>query len=119
MAQVIVTRYEYEHDLLPDVCVRCGAPATQRVARPVPPRPSLRGFLLVPPVFLLFYLAVPASILLFLLLFPRISPYERATLPACDAHAGDWDRRYRIRTRWLWPPICAASIIVEAVFLSG
>lgn len=119
MAQVTVTRYEFEHDLLPDVCVRCGAPATQRVSRPIPPRPKWRGCVLILPVVLLLYVAVPASIMLFLLLSSRKWRHEQMGLPACDEHAGDWTRRYRIRTRWLWPPVCVASLIVQVVFLTG
>jgi hypothetical protein len=65
------------------------------------------------------YLAVPASILLFLIFAPRIWRYERTGLPTCDAHAADWARRRRIRTRWLWPPVAAASLAVQAACLTG
>src|SRR5438128_299017 len=119
MPRITISAYEYEHNLLPSVCVRCGAPATQWVSRPIPQRPKLRGCALVLPVVLLFYLAVPASIILFLLLSPRIWRQERIGLPVCSDHADDWDRRYRVRARWLWPPVCAGSLFVQAACLTG
>jgi hypothetical protein len=111
-----VTRYECDHDLLPMVCVRCGAPATECVARPLPKPPKAWTCLFIP-IILVVYLAIPASLLILLWLIP--TEPDRVRLPVCDAHRDDWSWRSRFRTRWLWPPIIFASLVVQVLCLTG
>jgi hypothetical protein len=115
MPQVVVTRYECDHNLLPALCLRCGATATEWVPRSLgtPPRSRLRHLLL--PVFLIIYLAVPASIIVLI----RLPPREEIGFPFCTVHRDDWGRRNRVRNRWLWPAVCLISLIVQIVCLAG
>jgi hypothetical protein len=115
MAEIIATIDECERGLLPPVCVRCGAPATERVPRPLPFLLRLRTLWWVGPAFFLAYLLVPAVAVLF------ICPPRRVWygLPTCADHRDHWAWRDRVRRRYLWPPICVASLAVEVACLTG
>ena len=117
LPKITVTRYECDHDLLPAVCVRCGAPAVERVPRSLPKPPKAWGCLLWGPLVLIVYLALPFTIMLILWLLPR--DQNRVRLPTCAAHRDDWAWRYRVRTRWLWPAICFVSLVVQVICLTG
>lgn len=115
MPKATLTTYELDHDLLPAVCVKCGAPATVRVTRPVPIPPRKRTGCWFIPLFFVLYLAVPAVVVL----LPVVVRKTGVRIPACEAHQGDWAWRDRARRRILWPAMVALSLAVQAVVLTG
>lgn len=118
MARATLTTYECKHDLVPMVCARCGAPAIERVSRPVPVPPGCRRAAWFLPLFLLLYLAVPAV----LALLPWLTQRSRQTdvrVPLCPVDRDHWAWRDRARLRVLWPLVFAASLAVQAACLTG
>jgi len=115
MPRATLTTYELDHDLLPAVCVWCGAPATERVTRPVPVPPRGRGCLWGIPLFVILYLAVPAAVVLIPLLLRRTA----VRFPVCEAHRDHWDWRDRVRRRVLWPAAAGGSVVAQVVCLTG
>src|SRR6476469_2231191 len=86
---VRLTRYECEHNLLPRVCTRCGAPAEG----------GARLMLLTPAWNLTFGVLIwfcPPVV-------PSLANYVRArrsfVVPMCESHRVDWEWRDRLTTR--------------------
>ena len=118
MARVTVTDYELEHDLLPAVCVRCGAPAADRVEQTLHILDGPRGTALV------------LALLFGLFFFPplvrlvtRKANSVSARLPMCRPHADG----FRARTEWVdrvgLPVWTAAALVSDGLmvadFLTG
>jgi hypothetical protein len=111
MARVTVTEYECEHDLLPAVCVKCGAPAddslvrTFRIIDGSGQWEIWRGF-----AFLYALLFVPPLLPWAL----RLSRTFRINVPMCSADRAKESRREK-RACWILVPIWIAwSIAVDA-----
>lgn len=115
MPDATISRYEVERNVLPTVCAKCGVPATTRAQRPVPVPLRKRTLAWAFPLGMVLYLAVPMSIIIFI----RLLPHTGVGVPVCDAHQVDWAWRERVRTRYLWPVVCIASLAVEIMCLTG
>jgi hypothetical protein len=118
MPRTTLTTYECEHDLLPAVCARCGAPAAERVGRPLPVPPGCRTAAWVLPLFLVVYLAVPA-VLALLPCFSRRLRHTEVRVPVCAADRDHWGWRDLVRRRALWPLVFVAALAVQAACLAG
>jgi len=118
MARATLTTYECEHDLLPAVCARCGAPAAVRVGRSIPVPPGCGTAAWLFPLFLVLYLAVPAVLALVPWLVRRVRQFE-VRIPLCEADRGHWAWRDRVRFRVLWPAVFVASLAVQVACLAG
>jgi hypothetical protein len=86
MAHIRLSRSEVRRDLLPQVCVVCGAPADVRRER------SFSWF----PGWI--WLIVLLSWLIGLILMVVLTKSIRVRLPACDEHEGYWRRRRTFTT---------------------
>ncbi|MBO0698734.1 MAG: hypothetical protein J2P46_10090 [Zavarzinella sp.] len=115
MPKATLTIYELDHDLLPAVCVKCGAPAAIRVTRPIPVPPRKRTGCWFIPLFFVLYLAVPAAIVLIPLLLRRTG----VRIPVCEEHWDHWAWRDRVRRRVLWPAAAGGSVVAQVVCLTG
>jgi hypothetical protein len=110
MPTVTVTDYEYENDLLPMVCAKCGYPAEMRVSRPIRFIGDGGGLAAAGVVFgLLFF---PP---LFLLIAYRSAEVIRVRVPMCETHKDDWKWRDRA-TFWLLIPAWTISVLVLDAF---
>jgi hypothetical protein len=99
MPRVNVTSYEYEQDLLPMVCAKCGRPAEDRVFRLIRHLDcDERGFLAGGVV--LGLLAFPP---LFFFIALRFSEKIRVRIPMCETHRGDWKWRDRAEKWFVFP----------------
>jgi hypothetical protein len=107
MARVTLTPYEYENDLLPMVCAKCGQPADARVRRPIRFVGRHRRLLL------------ETGIVLGLLFFPALFLWVAFSLgqviwvriPVCETHYDDWKWRDRA-THWFLIPAWTLSVLV-------
>jgi len=110
MPAVTVTAYEYENDLLPMVCGKCGRPAEVHVARPVrffEEREGLKtaalvgGLIFFPP--------------LFLLIAYRYAEEIRVRVPMCETHQNDWRWRDRATYCFLMPTWTLTVLLLYGV----
>jgi small-conductance mechanosensitive channel len=78
MATTRLGRYEVERDALPDLCMRCGAPATIH---------KNRNFSWYPP-----WIAVTilAGLLVFFILAMVLTKRMKVSVPLCDKHRNHW-----------------------------
>ena len=118
MARVTVTNYELERDLLPPVCVRCGAPAADRVVQvlhiidgrwsPFHLFGILFGLLFFPPL---------VRVVL------RYAQSASARLPMCPPHRDEFVDRERWSERVLLPVWTATALVADGLvvidFLTG
>ena len=88
MANITLSEYECDHDLLPDVCVVCGGPATVRKARVFSWFPGWVWILIL------------VSWIVVLIVALILTKKRVAQMPVCDRHAGYW----RLRAATLWVP---------------
>lgn len=113
MARVHLTHYEVEHDLLPPVCVRCGAPAVDRVVQTVyiidgwggviPFFGAMIGLFVLPPL-------LPLSL--------RLARAVHVRVPYCEPHRDVFNRRHWAEWRILIPAWTFAALTVDG-FLIG
>jgi hypothetical protein len=115
MTRITLTRYEFEHNLLPARCVQCGTAADQRLPRPLPATPRVRTALWLIPVSFLLYLCVPGLALY----MHRFFPYISVGLPVCNLHLDHGRWRDRVRSQYLRPCFFAASVAVEVAFVAA
>ena len=110
MARVTVTNYELEHDLLPPVCVRCGAPAADRVVQTLH---IVDGWWGAAQLF---------GVLFGLFFFPPLIPLAlryaqsgSARLPMCPPHRDDYQARSEWGSRVLFPVWTAAALVADGL----
>jgi hypothetical protein len=111
MARISVTDYECEHDLLPAVCAKCAAPASDRVTRTLY---FLHGhvafFKVLGSVFGLFFFPP-----LFLLITSRYAQTMQVRVPMCPDHRNDWKWRERALNTFVFPLWSATVIAFEVI----
>jgi hypothetical protein len=107
MARITVTDYECEHDLLPPLCAKCGAPAAERVPRTVRILDDKRAWVAM--VFLLGIVFFPPLVVFVIL---RVARASRVRVPICADHRDHWVWRDRAMT---WGVIPAWAVVVLAV----
>ena len=110
MARISVSNYEIDRDLLPPVCVRCGAPAADRVVQTLYIIDGWRG------VFQLF------GLLFGLFFFPplvmivtRYVQQASARLPVCPLHRDELAGREVWAKRWLLPVWTTGALVADAL----
>jgi hypothetical protein len=81
MATVQIGRREAEDDDLPDVCMKCGAPATARVSRTFSWYPEW------------VWITILAGLLIFVILAIILTKRMRVQVPFCDLHKKHWFNR--------------------------
>lgn len=81
MAQIVLSDYECEQGLLPDLCMFCGAPATRDVLRKFSWHPKW------------VWILVLASWLIALILAMVLTKRMTVRVPTCSEHEGVWRRR--------------------------
>ena len=113
MAHVTLTDYEIEHDLLPGVCVKCGAPTSAHFVHAMRIIDGWRGALLV--YVLLFGLFFFPPLALFVLF--RQAQVIPIRLPMCTNHRDDLERRRQIAVRILLPIWSAAVIVLDVAII--
>jgi hypothetical protein len=89
MPTVRLSDYECEQDLLPAVCARCGAPATDRVPRRVRYLSNRLGWLQIAALVTSLFALPP----LFIALGHRFGEVMWVRVPICGDHRGHWDWR--------------------------
>ena len=115
MPTVLLTRYECERNLVPRLCVRCGAPADEAVRLTVldPTTHVLVAALLQP-------LLPP----LFVVLATILQRRRAMRLPMCPADRADWEWRDRV-TSWSYvlavcvPYVAAVGLVVVSSGTAG
>jgi len=107
MPRVNVTTYEYEQDLLPMVCAKCGRPAEDRVLRQIRHLDCDRQGLLAAGV-VIGLLAFPP---LFFFVAFRLSEKIRVRIPMCETHRDDWKWR-DLAEKWFVIPVWAVTVFV-------
>jgi len=100
---VRLTRYECEHNLLPPVCTRCGAPAEG----------GARFTLLTPTWNLTFGLLAWFCPPVLPFLAARLRARRSFIVPMCEEHVADWTWRDRLTTRLFC--FCVGPVYVAAV----
>jgi hypothetical protein len=108
MAQISLTDYEVEQDLLPAVCARCGQPATERDELSIRIIDGWQGLVLLPLMIIGLFCLPP---LLFLII--GNGKKWRVRVPLCSEHKDDHDRRRRMSLRRLLPIWTVAAIVVD------
>src|SRR5262245_52045359 len=91
MPTILLSRYECDRNLVPAICVRCGAPADDAIRLPVV-TPTLQIVIAT-----LLIVCPP----LFLLLVWQLQAWRRFRLPMCRSDATDWRRRDQV-TSWAY-----------------
>ena len=81
MANVKLSRYECSRDLLPDVCMFCGEPATVRKQKTFAWHPSWVWVLIL------------VNLIVVLIVAMVLTKKMPTRVPVCDRHAGWWTRR--------------------------
>jgi hypothetical protein len=81
MATVQLSRREAEDDDLPDVCMKCGAPATTRISRAFAWYPEW------------VWITILAGLLIFVILALVLTKRMRVEVPLCDEHKKHWFNR--------------------------
>src|SRR6478672_3429855 len=114
MPRVDLTDYEIATDPLPAVCVRCGAPATERVVHATRVIDGWRGAFQLVGVLVGFFFFPP--LLAFALRYAR--PVE-VRLPMCAADRDDRKWRERAERRVLLPAWTAAALVADAIIVIG
>jgi hypothetical protein len=103
MATTTRRAYEVERNRLPDLCMRCGEPATTQKSR---------NFMWIPP-------SVGVAILipiLYIILSAVMRKQMRVSVPLCDRHRGHWWVRGLIILLCL---LCVLALMVMAIALSA
>jgi hypothetical protein len=111
MAKITLSEYEWQHDLLPAICAKCGEPAAERVprrARFVAGRWSavhntgvVIGLLFFPPLFVLVAFVFASMI--------------SVGIPMCSIHQNDWKWRDRATYGLLFPTWLFSVVLFHAV----
>ncbi|MBO0697292.1 MAG: hypothetical protein J2P46_02755 [Zavarzinella sp.] len=99
MARISVTAYEWEHDLLPDVCAKCGAPAAERPVRIARMLDDKRFWVVCLFLFGLFFF--PPLVVLVIFKLSKATPVR---VPVCADHRNDWVWR-DWAMRWALVPV--------------
>jgi hypothetical protein len=86
MASVILTPYEYRRDLLPPVCAKCGAAASDKVPRRLRIPPDQYVWLWGLPILVTIVSCPP----LFMVLSVLIAEKVEVRVPMCAEHRDDW-----------------------------
>jgi hypothetical protein len=81
MATTRLGHYEVERNLLPDLCMRCGEPATTHKSR---------NFAWCPPWVIV---TIVAGLLPYVIVAMVLTKRMRVSVPLCDAHRGHWKTR--------------------------
>jgi hypothetical protein len=108
MARITVTDYECDHDLLPALCAKCGAPAAEHVVRTVRILDDKRIWVGLMMLFGLFF--PPLAILVVL----RIAKASPVRVPMCADHRNHWAWRDRAMNWVVLPAWVAIVLAVEA-----
>jgi hypothetical protein len=87
MATTRLGRYEVERKLLPDLCMRCGAPATTHKSRNFAWYPTWISSLIVVGLF------CNALLIVGIILAAVMAKRMRVSVPLCDAHKNHWFMR--------------------------
>lgn len=109
MPRITLSIYECEHDLLPAVCAKCGAPAEDRVLRKA--RYLKDDWALWRPFSVVFGLIfLPAFGMWLLVRFGREIPIR---IPLCGRHLDDYEWRDRVFLRMNLPIWTAVVVLLE------
>src|SRR5947209_19812623 len=104
MASIQLSRYEAEEGDLPEVCMSCGAPATER---------KRRRFISHP---LWVYVLLPFGYLPYVVVAAVLTEHVRCYTLFCPRHKNHW----RFRTLIIWGAFVALlAVIVGSVVLVG
>jgi hypothetical protein len=109
MARITVTDYECEHDLLPPLCAKCGAPTAERAPRTVRMLDDKRIWVAVVFLFGLFFF--PPLVVLVIL---RIARANQVRVPICPDHRNHWAWRDWAMSWVLIPGWAAVVLAAEA-----
>jgi hypothetical protein len=112
MPAVRLTRYECQHNLLPRVCTRCGAPAEGGAC-----------FTLLTPTWnLILGLVAWFCAPVIPILIPRLKARRSFVVPMCEPHRADWQWRDRLTDRLFWylviPVYVATALAVLLLLLT-
>jgi hypothetical protein len=112
MPSVSVTTYELDHDLLPPVCARCGAPAPDRVVQKLYILDGWSGAALV--FGLLFGLFFFPPLILVVV---RYAQSASVRLPLCPPHRDTFLARSAWGERILFPVWTAAALVADGLMI--
>src|SRR6266478_3526907 len=84
MATTRLSLYEVDRKLLPDLCMRCGEPATTH---------KNRNFSWYPPWI---GVTILAGLIVYVILVAVLTKRMRVSVPLCDAHKNHWSIRVMI-----------------------
>jgi len=104
MASITIWKTELKDDLLPNVCMKCGAPATTHYEK------SFRWY---PPWL---NILVLAGLLIWAILVSILTKRATIRAPLCDEHAGHWRIRFMIA---FIPLLIALMILIGGITLAA
>ncbi|HVK11587.1 MAG TPA: hypothetical protein VM597_22640 [Gemmataceae bacterium] len=124
MAEITLTGYECERDLLPAVCAKCGAVAGHRVLRKLHSvRHDAPGWTLRYVVRSVAAIGVVCLVIVSLYCVPWLSlrilnrwaRVKKVRVPMCEAHRTEWDRLDRL-THFM---VSACTVLVPGLWVGG
>jgi hypothetical protein len=104
MASTKLSDYEVERNRLPDLCMRCGEPATMQKSR---------NFRWCPPWATI---TILAGLLPYVIVSMVLTKYKRVQVPLCDQHRGHWWVRGLIIFLGF---LCLLALMVTAIAFSA